>query len=205
MTEREKMLAGQLYDPSDEELSHLRKRAFQLVERFNRLQKEDAAAQREILQALLGSMGDHVTFRASVRFDYGCNTFVGDNCYFNFNAVFLDCAPIRIGSNVMAGPGTSFFTALHPLLAEERNARYRRNGPPVQFGIRQTDHHRRRRVAGRRCNCQRRRDHRPWRSDRGGQRSNPGYPAGRCRRRSALPSHPADYRSGPDDGLASAV
>lgn len=49
MTEREKMLAGQLYDPSDEELSHLRKRAFQLVERFNRLQKEDAAAQREIL------------------------------------------------------------------------------------------------------------------------------------------------------------
>ena len=62
MTEREKMLAGQLYDPSDEELSHLRKRAFQLVERFNRLQKEDAAAQREILQALLGSMGDHVTF-----------------------------------------------------------------------------------------------------------------------------------------------
>ena len=100
MTEREKMLAGQLYDPSDEELSHLRKRAFQLVERFNRLQKEDAAAQREILQALLGSMGDHVTFRASVRFDYGCNTFVGDNCYFNFNAVFLDCAPIRIGSNV---------------------------------------------------------------------------------------------------------
>ena len=39
MTEREKMLAGQLYDPSDEELSHLRKRAFQLVERFNRLQK----------------------------------------------------------------------------------------------------------------------------------------------------------------------
>lgn len=121
MTEREKMLAGQLYDPSDEELSHLRKRAFQLVERFNRLQKEDAAAQREILQALLGSMGDHVTFRASVRFDYGCNTFVGDNCYFNFNAVFLDCAPIRIGSNVMAGPGTSFFTALHPLRAEERN------------------------------------------------------------------------------------
>ena len=47
MTEREKMLAGQLYDPSDEELSHLRKPAFQLVERFNRLQKEDAAAQRE--------------------------------------------------------------------------------------------------------------------------------------------------------------
>ena len=73
-------------------------------------------------------MGDHVTFRASVRFDYGCNTFVGDNCYFNFNAVFLDCAPIRIGSNVMAGPGTSFFTALHPLLAEERNARIDETG-----------------------------------------------------------------------------
>ena len=123
MTEREKMLSGQLYDPSDRELACLRQRAFQLVERFNRLQKEDAAAQREILQMLLGKMGEHVTFRATVRFDYGCNTYVGDNCYFNFNAVFLDCAPIRIGSNVMVGPGASFFTALHPLLAEERNVR----------------------------------------------------------------------------------
>ncbi|MGN0625915.1 MAG: sugar O-acetyltransferase [Oscillospiraceae bacterium] len=128
MTEREKMLSGQLYDPSDRELACLRQRAFQLAERFNRLQKEDAAAQREILQMLLGKMGEHVTFRATVRFDYGCNTYVGDNCYFNFNAVFLDCAPIRIGSNVMVGPGASFFTALHPLLAEERNVRTDESG-----------------------------------------------------------------------------
>ena len=54
VTEREKMLSGLLYDPSDRELTDLRQRAFQLVERFNRLQKEDAAAQREILEALLG-------------------------------------------------------------------------------------------------------------------------------------------------------
>lgn len=123
MTEREKMLSGQLYDPSDEELAQLRRRAFRLVEQFNRLQKEDTADQREILLALLGGIGENVTFRAAVRFDYGCNTYIGDNCYFNFNSVFLDCAPIRIGSNVMAGPGASFFTALHPLLAEERNVR----------------------------------------------------------------------------------
>lgn len=123
MTEREKMLFGQLYDPSDEELVRLRRRAFRLVEQFNRLQKEDTADQREILLALLGGIGENVTFRAAVRFDYGCNTYIGDNCYFNFNSVFLDCAPIHIGSNVMAGPGASFFTALHPLLAEERNVR----------------------------------------------------------------------------------
>ena len=123
MTEREKMLSGQLYDPSDEELVRLRRRAFRLVEQFNRLQKEDTADQREILLALLGGIGENVTFRAAVRFDYGCNTYIGDNCYFNFNSVFLDCAPIHIGSNVMAGPGVSFFTALHPLLAEERNVR----------------------------------------------------------------------------------
>ena len=114
VTEREKMLSGLLYDPSDRELTDLRQRAFQLVERFNRLQKEDAAAQREILEALLGKMGKNVTFRAAVRFDYGCNTYVGDNCYFNFNAVFLDCAPIRIGSNVMVGPGGSFLRRCIP-------------------------------------------------------------------------------------------
>lgn len=108
MTEREKMLSGQLYDPSDEELVRLRRRAFRLVEQFNRLQKEDTADQREILLALLGGIGENVTFRAAVRFDYGCNTYIGDNCYFNFNSVFLDCAPIHIGSNVMAGPARPF-------------------------------------------------------------------------------------------------
>lgn len=128
MTEREKMLAGQLYDPSDRELTCLRQNAFGLVEQFNRLQKEDADAQAEILQKLLGGMEKNVTFRAAVRFDYGCNTYIGENCYFNFNAVFLDCAEIRIGSNVMVGPGGSFFTALHPLLADERNARIDSDG-----------------------------------------------------------------------------
>ncbi|MDD3193962.1 MAG: sugar O-acetyltransferase [Oscillospiraceae bacterium] len=128
MTEREKMLAGRLYDPSDRELACLREKAFRLVGQFNGLDKTENGPQRDILRQLLGGMGEHVTFRAAVRFDYGCNTYVGDNCYFNFNAVFLDCAEIRIGSNVMVGPGVSFFTALHPLLAEERNARTDGNG-----------------------------------------------------------------------------
>ena len=176
MTEREKMLSGLLYDPSDRELTDLRQRAFQLVERFNRLQKEDAAAQREILEALLGEMGENVTFRAAVRFDYGCNTYIGDNCYFNFNAVFLDCAPIRIGSNVMVGPGGSFFTALHPLLAEERNAR---TGPD-----------------GRRYNLVYAKpltvEDNVW---LGGH---PGHSAGRFRRRGPLPGDPPHHRGGPD-------
>lgn len=64
----------------------------------------------------------------NVRLDYGCNTYIGSNCYFNFNCIFLDCAEIHVGDNVFVGPNVLFLTPIHPLLAEERNRRVDRDG-----------------------------------------------------------------------------
>lgn len=62
------------------------------------------------------------------KLDYGCNTYIGARCYINFNAVFLDCAEIRLGNDVFAGPNVSFLTPVHPLLAKERNVRMAPDG-----------------------------------------------------------------------------
>lgn len=130
MTEREKMLAGLWYDPSDPELCRQRDHARDRAEEFNRTTESEKEKRQKILKALLGSMGQYSEIYPYVKFDYGCNTYLGDRCYINFNATFLDCGEIRLGSDVFVGPNVSFLTPIHPLRAEERNVRFAPDGHP---------------------------------------------------------------------------
>lgn len=98
MTEREKMLSGLLYDPSDPELSRQRDVARNMAAAFNRTTEEEKLKRQEILKALLGSMGEWTELYPSIQFDYGCNTYLGSRCYVNFNATFLDCAETDWGT-----------------------------------------------------------------------------------------------------------
>ncbi len=127
MTEREKMVAGMLYDSADQELQDLRERCVHLCKKFNDLSELRAAEQKEVLKELLGSVGERLWIRPPLRLDYGCNVYLG-NVSINFNCTMLDVAPIRIGDNVQIGPNVSFFTASHPLLARERNAQFDETG-----------------------------------------------------------------------------
>ncbi|MGE5591703.1 MAG: sugar O-acetyltransferase [Bacillota bacterium] len=118
-TEREKMLAGELYDSSDPELVALRLRARRLTRQYNATTEEEAERRAEILRELFGAVGS-ATIEPTFRCDYGGNIRVGRNLYMNFDCVILDCAAVEIGDNVMAGPGVHIYTAYHPLQAAER-------------------------------------------------------------------------------------
>lgn len=128
MTEREKMTLGITYDAYDEDLVIARDYARQLAIDFNRTNQNEKNQRQDILKKLIGSLGKNVNLEPDIRFDYGFNTEIGDNCAFNFNSVFLDCAPIKIGNNVLVGPNVSFLTPLHPLVSEERNMRIYEDG-----------------------------------------------------------------------------
>lgn len=128
MTEKEKMLSGKLYDTSDTELENLRDIARDASEKYNRTSESEKVGRRKILEELLGAFGAGSEIYPTVKFDYGCNTYIGDRCYINFNAVFLDCAEIRLGNDVFVGPNVSFLTPIHPLLARERNIRTAADG-----------------------------------------------------------------------------
>lgn len=127
MTEREKMLAGKLYDPADQELAGLRKRAHVLSFEYNQC-KETDEQRNEILHRLLPEMGKGVFLQGPVQFDYGCFTTIGENTYANFNFTCLDCCRVTIGSNVFFGPNVSLLTPVHPLRFEERNSYMRKDG-----------------------------------------------------------------------------
>lgn len=128
MKEREKMLRGLLYNPMDEELVKLRINARDIAKIYNQTDEDQEDLRDRLLGNLLGSYGENSHISPYVKFDYGVNTYIGNNCYFNFNTTFLDCGEIRIGNNVYVGPNCSFYTPSHPLLAEERNQRRDQDG-----------------------------------------------------------------------------
>ncbi len=115
MTEREKMLAGELYYAQDPDLAPRLMRAKGLSQEYNQTPRSDTARQREIMHSLLGGHGERFHFEPNVWFDYGFNTFVGENFYSNNDCVFIDCNTLTFGDNVMIGPQCGFYTAGHPL------------------------------------------------------------------------------------------
>ena len=128
MTEREKMLSGELYDPTDKELEQLRLNARKLARKYNSTDEDQTEEQARILQELLPTTEELPYLQAPVYFDYGCNTFFGKLSSANFNFTCLDVCEIHIGDNVMIGPNVTLATPMHPLLPEERNIRKREDG-----------------------------------------------------------------------------
>ena len=120
MTEREKALAGLGYDPADAELAALRRRARKLVRLFNQTDEESPEQRQKILQELLSACGKDCCIESDFRCDYGCNIFIGDGFFANFNCVFLDVNTITIGSNVLLAPCVQLYTAYHPVDPVER-------------------------------------------------------------------------------------
>ena len=119
MTEKDKMIAGLIYDPADPTLQRMRTYAHKLCNSYNKLD-EDSPRRQKILNKLLPN-GNGVYVQGPVYFDYGHFTTFGTGCYANFNLTVLDCCPVTIGDNVFIGSGVSLVTPVHPLLPDERN------------------------------------------------------------------------------------
>jgi maltose O-acetyltransferase len=111
-SEREKMLAGELYDPGDPQLSADRRRCRELLRRL--------PAEPRLLEELLGHLGDGGHIETPFACDYGFNITLGARAFVNFNAVFLDCAPVTIGDRAQIGPAVQLLTADHPLDQQQR-------------------------------------------------------------------------------------
>lgn len=131
-TEREKMLAGELYDPLDPELVGMRHRARDLTQALNMTGESDQAERRRILVELFGSGGQDVWMQPPFYCDYGANIHLGTKCFFNFNCVVLDICEVRIGDYTLFGPNVQILGALHPLNAQLR--RKQEYGKPITIG-----------------------------------------------------------------------
>ena len=132
-TEYELMISGEMYDPSDPELSAMRRTARLLFEEFNSTGVSDGKRRKNLLKQLFGSSGDNIFIEPTFKCDYGLNIHVGENFFANFDCVILDVAKVTIGKNCMIAPKVGIYTATHPVDPELRNSG-RELGYPVSIG-----------------------------------------------------------------------
>jgi maltose O-acetyltransferase len=131
-TERDKMLAGELYDALDPDLLRDRDRARDLCQILNASRESDREIRRQLLIQLFGKGGDTVWMQPPFYCDYGSNIELGERVFFNFNCVVLDVCPIKIGDFTLFGPGVQILTPVHPLEAGLR--RKQEYGKPIEIG-----------------------------------------------------------------------
>ncbi len=120
MTEREKMLAGELYDCSDAELLEQWHKAKDLIRNYNSLNSNDLENKDRILNELLGGVGENIWITSPFYVDYGNNIYFGNNCEVNMNCTFLDDNKIVVGDNALIAPNVQIYTAFHPTNAKDR-------------------------------------------------------------------------------------
>ena len=114
------MLAGELYDPLDQQLSDERLRARLLIKALNDYSESQAAERSGVLKQLIPNAGDGLWLQPPFYCDYGYNMKLGEKVFFNFNCVVLDVMQVTIGSRTLFGPDVQIYTATHPLDHRER-------------------------------------------------------------------------------------
>lgn len=124
MTEKEKMLAGMVYDATDPELLRELAATRERICDYNTLRPSETEKMRAILKELLGGFGDdEIIINQPFRCDYGRHITVGKRFFANFNLTVLDEARVTIGDDCFIGPNVSIYTACHSTDPIVRNTR----------------------------------------------------------------------------------
>jgi maltose O-acetyltransferase len=132
-TEKEKMLAGDLYDPGAPELQADVAAAHEWLARYNAAFGTPTSERRELLLERLAAVGEGAVVRPPFYCDYGFNISLGVGVFLNFNCVILDVVKVAIGEKTQIGPGVQILTADHPRDAAER-ASGLEFGRPIHIG-----------------------------------------------------------------------
>ncbi len=116
-----KMLVGEVYNAVHPEFLRRLERTRKLLWRYNAMDPDLTEERNDIIRSLMGSIGERFHFNQPFRCDYGCNIYIGERFFANFNLTILDEAEVHIGDDVFIGPNVSIYTACHPLEATKRN------------------------------------------------------------------------------------
>jgi maltose O-acetyltransferase len=129
----ERMVRGEPYRADDPELVERRRHCADLVAQLTRIGNADDGTRDALLRQLLGALGEGTVVIVPLHCDYGSNVRIGQRCFINANAIFLDPAPITIANDVQIGPAVQLLTATHPLDARERASGWE-SARPISIG-----------------------------------------------------------------------
>jgi maltose O-acetyltransferase len=126
-SEKEKMLAGELYRPNDPQIQADQAAARSWLARYNAAVNRSLEQQRELLREHFAAVGDGCVVRPPFYCDFGFNIRLGSEVFLNFNCVILDVVSVEIGDGTQIGPAVQIYAADHP-----RDPAVRREG--LEFG-----------------------------------------------------------------------
>lgn len=109
------MLCGELYNPLDKTLSNERLQAQLLLRQYNNTPENEKQKLKQLLQKLIPKGCQNTWINAPFLCDYGYNIQLEKGVFINFNCIFLDAAPINIGSKTLIGPNVQIYTSTHPM------------------------------------------------------------------------------------------
>jgi len=116
------MLAGELYDPLDQQLTKERLQTRLLIKELNDTREDQTEERARVLKKLIPNAGADLWLQPPFYCDYGYNIAAGEKVFFNFNCEVLDVTRVTIGSRTLFGPNVQIYTATHPLNHQERAA-----------------------------------------------------------------------------------
>jgi maltose O-acetyltransferase len=131
--QKNKMLAGELYNAEDPELVEDRRKCLSALERYNATPDGERMLREQILAELLGSVGEGVTIATPLRCEYGYNVSIGARSHLSHSLTIHDWAEVSIGEDVNIGPGVMLLAASRPLDPDERRAGFQ-FAKPVRVG-----------------------------------------------------------------------
>ncbi|MGD8149195.1 sugar O-acetyltransferase [Ornithinimicrobium sp. Y1694] len=132
-TMRERMDAGELYIADDPELGEMSSAALDLAQAYNATTVRQGPLRRQLLEELLGHIGEDSEIRPPFHVDYGSKISIGDRCFANYGLVALDVAPITIGDDVQMGPNVQLLTPTHPVEPQARKDKWEA-AEPITIG-----------------------------------------------------------------------
>ncbi|WP_313500003.1 sugar O-acetyltransferase [Stutzerimonas nitrititolerans] len=132
-TEKQKMLAGELYHAADAELQADMTATMEWLSRYNAAVALPVDERRQLLVERFAAVGEDVNIRPPFHCDYGFNISLGEGVFLNFNCVILDVVAVTIGDRTQIGPGVQILTADHPREAAQRESGLE-FGRPVSIG-----------------------------------------------------------------------
>ena len=132
-TMRERMLAGEPYIADDPVLAEESAAALDLMGAYNATTARQRPLRRQLLETLLGSIGEDTEIRPPLYVDYGTHVSIGARCFANFGLVALDVAAITIGDDVQIGPNVQLLTPTHPVEPEPRRQKWEA-AQPITIG-----------------------------------------------------------------------
>ena len=132
-TEKDKMLAGELYNAGAPELQAELAATHRWLVRYNAALGASPAERRGLLMERLAFVGEGAAIRPPFHCDYGFNVSLGAGVFLNFNCVILDVVAVSIGDGTQIGPAVQILAADHPRAPAVRAAGLE-FGRPISIG-----------------------------------------------------------------------